>query len=99
MMGSIIWELLIAEQSNERTANREQYNTKEVGMKPQETMKVGMEAARTAPWWAVRLWSRNYNKPAMTLQVARMPLYKPAWKSQLLNDEQYNMRTAQRWAV
>jgi hypothetical protein len=30
------------EQSNEKTANREQYNTKEVCMKPQETMKVGM---------------------------------------------------------
>jgi hypothetical protein len=27
----------------------EQYNTKEVGMKLQETMIVGMEAARTAP--------------------------------------------------
>jgi hypothetical protein len=23
-----------------------------------------------------------------------MPLYKSTWKSQLLNDEQYNMRTA-----
>jgi hypothetical protein len=35
-------QLFINEQSNERTANREQYNTtKEVGMKPQETM-VGM---------------------------------------------------------
>jgi hypothetical protein len=31
-------QLFINEQSNERTANREQYNTKEVGMKPQETM-------------------------------------------------------------
>jgi hypothetical protein len=28
--------------------------------------------------------------------VARMPLYKSTWKSQLLNDEQYNMRTAHR---
>jgi hypothetical protein len=28
--------------ANERTDNREQYNTKEVGMKPQETMKAGM---------------------------------------------------------
>jgi hypothetical protein len=35
-------QLFIDEQSNERTANREQYNTKEVGMKLQETMNVGM---------------------------------------------------------
>jgi hypothetical protein len=35
-------QLLIDEQYYERTANREQYNTKEVGMKPQETMKSGM---------------------------------------------------------
>jgi hypothetical protein len=28
--------------------------------------------------------------------VARMPLYKSTWKSQLLNNEQYNMRTAHR---
>jgi hypothetical protein len=28
--------------------------------------------------------------------VARVPLYKSIWKSQLLNNEQYNMRTAHR---
>jgi hypothetical protein len=161
----LTWKLrlFIDEQSNERTANHEQHNTKEVSMKPQETMKVGMmpqwmttmmlawcpnecqwmsydgmEASKRlglaklhisiilrAPDKINRAKSAaiecNDDKAAWKLQELlhdeqygyeaattiswlwpckwQMPLYKPTWKSQLLNDEQYNMRTAHRWAV
>jgi hypothetical protein len=83
---SIIWRAPDKINRAKRAAN--ECNNDKLAWKPQELLhdeQYGCEAA--------------YNKSAMTLQVASMPLYKPTWKSQLLNDEQYNMRTAHRWAV
>ena len=94
---SIIWRA--PEKINRAKSAAIECNNDKSAWKPQELLhdeQYGYEAASII---LRQVWSHAALPAARShsiMGVARMPLYKSTWKSQLLNDEQYNMRTAHR---
>jgi hypothetical protein len=88
MMSSIIQELLIV--SSNTKGRHGSHNCSSMSSIMKELLSMSSIILR-------QVWSHAALPAARShsiMGLARMPLYKSTWKSQLLNDEQYNMRTA-----
>jgi hypothetical protein len=90
LLSSIIQELLIVSSNTKRQHESRTCSSMSSIMK--ELLSMSSIILR-------QVWSHADLPAARShsiMGVARMRLYKSTWKSQLLNDEQYNMRTAHR---